>query len=188
MCLFCCLGGWCRWGVGHNHFYRVDQMSAVLWGYSPALLLLWSWGRGFAGSSANTGVMLLEDWSLPHLLHSDLCSWAHCKSQNQLQIKGQIHEFASAALAVWNSCKFGFYVLVALPLKAFLNGLRLTLNFKVLTNLALQIPPWATWLLFNNFENKGNSLGEKNCAKVNNVLEHASVEFEQKLYSSNLEL
>lgn len=31
-------------------------------------------------------------------------------------------------------------------------------------------------------------MGEKNCAKVNNVLEHASVEFEQKLYSSNLEL
>lgn len=62
------------------------------------------------------------------------------------------------------------------------------LNFKVLTNLALQIPPWATWLLFSNFENKGNSLREKNCAKVNNALEHASAEFEQKHYSSNLEL
>lgn len=44
------------------------------------------------------------------------------------------------------------------------------LNFKVLTNIALQIPPWATPLLFflNNFENKGYSSGE-NCAKVNEM-------------------
>lgn len=48
------------------------------------------------------------------------------------------------------------------------------LNFKVLTNIALQIPPWATPLLFffNNFENKGYSSGE-NCAKVNDVSECA---------------
>lgn len=48
------------------------------------------------------------------------------------------------------------------------------LNFKVLTNIALQIPPRATLLLFlkNNFENKGYSSGES-CAEVNDVSECA---------------
>lgn len=57
------------------------------------------------------------------------------------------------------------------------------LNFKVLTNIALQIPPWATWLLFfflNNFENKGYSSG-KYCAKVNDVSERTSVQSEQTI-------
>lgn len=56
------------------------------------------------------------------------------KPQNQLQIKGWIHELTSAAPLVQNSCKFGcyaavtspsFYGLVALPLKAFFKWLEI---------------------------------------------------------------
>lgn len=54
------------------------------------------------------------------------------------------------------------------------------LNFKVLTNIALQIPPWLLdyFFFFNNFENKRYSSG-KYCAKVNDVSERTSGQSEQ---------
>lgn len=71
---------------------------------------------------------LMSPWSPP--AQQTCVPVLTAKSQNQLEIKGQIHEFTSAALVVQTSCKFSFYAVATFPSFYVLAALLLKAVFK----------------------------------------------------------